>query len=80
MLAILVNINLGHDFVTYLKLSSIDMIYFFDAVTFSRIDPGEKFVIGFRRASGSIDTQVMTRFSTILYIASSDNNTYIFFA
>ncbi|GAU36861.1 hypothetical protein TSUD_213850 [Trifolium subterraneum] len=28
-----------------------------DTVTFSRIDPGEKFVLGFRRASGSIDTQ-----------------------
>ncbi|KAK7276123.1 hypothetical protein RIF29_17256 [Crotalaria pallida] len=28
-----------------------------DTVTFSRIDPGGKFVMGFRRASNSIDTQ-----------------------
>ncbi|PNY10405.1 B3 domain-containing transcription repressor val1-like protein [Trifolium pratense] len=28
-----------------------------DTVTFSRIDSGEKFVLGFRRASGSTDTQ-----------------------
>ncbi|OIW04413.1 hypothetical protein TanjilG_32605 [Lupinus angustifolius] len=28
-----------------------------DTVTFSRIDPGDKFVLGFRRASSSIDTQ-----------------------
>ncbi|KAL5102229.1 hypothetical protein RYX36_006556 [Vicia faba] len=28
-----------------------------DTVTFSRIEPGEKFVLGFRRATNSIDTQ-----------------------
>lgn len=33
----------------------------FVAVTFSRIDPGGKLVMGFRKASNSIDTQVVTQ-------------------
>lgn len=60
MLVILVYVNLHHDSVAHLKLSLIDMIFFFVAVTFSRIDPGEKFLFGFRRSLTSIVTQVMT--------------------
>lgn len=40
------------------------------AVTFSRIDPGGKLVMGFRKASNSVDMQVKPH-SHILKFASS---------
>lgn len=51
----------------------------FAAVIFSRIDPGGKFVLGFRRASDSTDTQVVTVFSISLSVVSSFDNAFMMF-
>jgi len=52
---------------------------FFATVIFSRIDPGGKFVLGFRRASDSTDTQVVTLFSIVLFVVSSFDNACVLF-
>ncbi|TKY56608.1 B3 domain-containing transcription repressor VAL2 [Spatholobus suberectus] len=47
-----------------------------DTVTFSRIDPGGKFVMGFRRASDSIDTQARL-LSILLYTRKRNGEPYL---
>lgn len=49
------------------------------AVTFSRIDPGGKLVMGFRKASISIDAQVDTIFILLSVVPYLDNISFSFF-
>lgn len=51
---------------------SVHLYDLFVAVIFSRIDPGGKLVMGFRKASNSVDTQVvMYKLSTLQSLTSS---------
>jgi len=49
------------------------------AVTFSRIDPGGKLVMGFRKSSNSADTQVGHTTKPLLSMVFSSNYTSLLF-